>query len=76
MTPRLTILVPAFNEAHRLPAGMERFAAAVAHGAVDVEATEVVVIDDGSTDGTCRDRPIVPGPPPAPSGHHPAGQPG
>ncbi len=52
MTPRLTILVPAFNEAPRLPAGMERFAAAVAEGAIDVEDTEVMVIDDGSTDGT------------------------
>jgi hypothetical protein len=52
MTPRLTILVPAYNEATRLPAGMERFAAAVADGAVDVEDTEVVIIDDGSTDGT------------------------
>jgi len=52
MTPRLTILVPAFNEATRLPAGMERFAAAVADGAVDIGDTEVVVIDDGSTDGT------------------------
>ncbi len=31
---------------------MERFAAAVAEGAIDVEATEVVVVDDGSTDGT------------------------
>jgi hypothetical protein len=52
MTPRLTILVPAFNEAARLPAGMARFAAAVADGAVDVDDTEVVVVDDGSTDDT------------------------
>ena len=52
MTPRLTIVVPAFNEAHRLPAGMERFAAAVDDGAVDLDVTEVVLIDDGSTDGT------------------------
>jgi dolichyl-phosphate beta-glucosyltransferase len=52
MTPRLTIVVPAFNEAHRLTAGMERFAAAVDDGAVDLDVTEVVFIDDGSTDDT------------------------
>ncbi|MGH9081447.1 MAG: dolichyl-phosphate beta-glucosyltransferase [Acidimicrobiales bacterium] len=52
MTPDLTIIVPAFNEAHRLPEGMKRFDAAVAEGAVDLEHTEVVVIDDGSTDTT------------------------
>ena len=52
MAPRLTIIVPAFNEASRLPDGMERFDAAVADGAVDLEETEVVLIDDGSTDDT------------------------
>jgi hypothetical protein len=52
MTPRLTIIVPAFNEAARLPAGMERFDTAVDEGAVDLEHTEVVLIDDGSTDQT------------------------
>jgi glycosyltransferase involved in cell wall biosynthesis len=52
MTFELTIIVPAFNEAPRLPAGMARFHAAVADGAVDLERTEVVVVDDGSTDGT------------------------
>ena len=52
MTPDLTIIVPAFNEARRLPDGMKRFDAAVAEGAVDVTRTEVVVVDDGSTDGT------------------------
>jgi dolichyl-phosphate beta-glucosyltransferase len=54
MTPELTIIVPAFNEAHRLPGGMERFEAAVADGAVDVKRTEVVLVDDGSTDTTAR----------------------
>ncbi len=54
MTLDLTIVVPAFNEAHRLPDGMDRFAAAVAEGAVDLKRTEVVVIDDGSTDTTAR----------------------
>jgi hypothetical protein len=52
MTPRLTIIVPAFNEADRLPAGMGRFDAAVADGAVRLDETEVVLIDDGSTDET------------------------
>ncbi len=52
MAPRLTIIVPAFNEAARLPAGMRRFDTAVAEGAVDLEETEVVLIDDGSTDET------------------------
>jgi hypothetical protein len=52
MTPDLTIIVPAFNEARRLPAGMARFRAAVADGAIDLTRTEVVLIDDGSTDGT------------------------
>jgi hypothetical protein len=54
MTLRLTILVPAFNEANRLPAGLDRLDAAVADGAVDVEETEVVVVDDGSTDATAE----------------------
>ena len=52
MTPRLTIIVPAYNEAHRLGAGMRRLEAAAAAGAVDLEHTRVVVVDDGSTDGT------------------------
>jgi hypothetical protein len=52
MRPELTIVVPAFNEAHRLGDGMRRFDAAVADGAVDVKRTEVLVIDDGSTDQT------------------------
>jgi hypothetical protein len=49
---QLTIVVPAFNEAHRLGAGMRRFEAAVSAGAVDLERTEVVVVDDGSSDKT------------------------
>ncbi len=52
MAPRLSIVVPAYNEAHRLGEGMRRFGAAVASGAVDLEQTELVVVDDGSTDGT------------------------
>jgi hypothetical protein len=52
MAPELTIIVPAFNEATRLGDGMRRFDAAVATGAIDVETTEIVVVDDGSTDAT------------------------
>ena len=48
----LTIVIPAFNEAHRLGAGMERFDAAVAAGAIDLDRTELIVVDDGSTDAT------------------------
>ncbi len=52
MTLQLTIVVPAFNEASRLAAGMRRFDAAVTAGAIDLERTELVLVDDGSTDGT------------------------
>jgi glycosyltransferase involved in cell wall biosynthesis len=52
MTHELTIVVPAFNEAHRLEEGMGRFDDAVSAGAVDLDRTEVVVVDDGSTDRT------------------------
>jgi dolichyl-phosphate beta-glucosyltransferase len=52
MTLQLTIVVPAFDEAHRLAEGMRRLDAAAAAGAVDVDRTEVVVVDDGSTDDT------------------------
>src|ERR1019366_5918954 len=52
MTLDLSIIVPAFNEAPRLAEGMRRFETAVAEGAVDVGRTEVLFVDDGSTDGT------------------------
>ena len=48
----LTIIVPAYNEAHRLGEGMKRFDAAVGDGAIDLEHTEVLVVDDGSRDDT------------------------
>lgn len=50
--PALSIVVPAFNEADRLPEGMARFRDAVEAGAVDTSQTELVLVDDGSTDGT------------------------
>lgn len=50
--PALTIVVPAFNESARLEVGMRRLQAAVDSGDVDPATTELVVVDDGSTDGT------------------------
>jgi dolichyl-phosphate beta-glucosyltransferase len=49
---RLSVVVPAFNEAHRLGEGFERFRSAVRAGAVDIECTELIVVDDGSDDDT------------------------
>ena len=49
---RLTIIVPAFNEAGRLPEGFQRFDAAIADGSIDPSRTELIIVDDGSTDET------------------------
>jgi dolichyl-phosphate beta-glucosyltransferase len=47
----LSIVVPAFNEVQRLPATLDALATHLApHGA----AAEILVVDDGSTDGTHR----------------------
>jgi glycosyltransferase involved in cell wall biosynthesis len=47
--PKLSIVIPAFNEEKRLPATLERIAGYInASG----RATEVIVVDDGSEDGT------------------------
>jgi dolichyl-phosphate beta-glucosyltransferase len=48
----LSIVVPAYNEAHRLHDAFERFRFAVRAGAVDLDHTEVIVVDDGSDDDT------------------------
>lgn len=50
----LTIVIPAFNEATRLVRSASRLRDAVASGAVDPGVTEVIVVDDGSTDDTGR----------------------
>jgi hypothetical protein len=54
----LSLVIPAYNEEARLPAGMARLDRAVAIGSIDPATTEFVVVDDGSTDatsGTARD---------------------
>ncbi|HEX4220465.1 MAG TPA: glycosyltransferase [Acidimicrobiales bacterium] len=48
----MSVIVPAYNEAHRLQDAFERFRFAVRAGAVDLDRTEVIVVDDGSDDDT------------------------
>ena len=50
--PALTLVVPTYNEAGRLSHGVERLFSAAAEGAVDLLRTQVLIVDDGSTDGT------------------------
>lgn len=47
--PHLSIVIPAYNEAHRLPASLERLRAYVE---MRSDRVEVIVVDDGSSDGT------------------------
>ncbi|PYN38299.1 MAG: glycosyl transferase family 2 [Candidatus Rokuibacteriota bacterium] len=49
MTPRWSVVIPAFNEAERLPPFLEKV---VAYFEGRDEPYEVIVVDDGSTDGT------------------------
>ena len=49
MTPRWSVVIPAFNEAQRLPPFLEKV---VAYFEGRDEPYEVIVADDGSTDGT------------------------
>jgi dolichyl-phosphate beta-glucosyltransferase len=49
---RLSIVIPAFNEESRLKYGLARFDAAVVEGAADMDETELIIVDDGSSDRT------------------------
>lgn len=49
----LSIVVPAYDEEQRLPASLARIAAWVG-GRTPALSTEVLVVDDGSADGTAR----------------------
>ncbi len=49
MTPELSIIIPAFNEASRLPPTLDAIRQYVLRAG---GSAEVVVVDDGSTDGT------------------------
>ena len=47
--PPLSVVIPAFNEAHRLPATLARVGE---HLAAQGRPHEILVVDDGSSDGT------------------------
>ncbi len=51
-TPSFTLVVPTYNEAARLDDGIARLRDAEQRGAVDLSTTELVFVDDGSTDDT------------------------
>jgi dolichyl-phosphate beta-glucosyltransferase len=53
-SPRLTVIVPAFNEAARLSARADRFHVAVEEGVLSPSDMELIIVDDGSTDDTGR----------------------
>jgi dolichyl-phosphate beta-glucosyltransferase len=48
----ISIIIPAYNEEKRLPATLEKILAYL--GRTDWGFTEILVVDDGSADGTCR----------------------
>jgi len=50
-SPKLSIVIPSFNEEPRLPATLERIASYIHSSGRE---TEVIVVDDGSADGTVR----------------------
>lgn len=49
MPPQLSVVIPAYNEAHRLGATLDRVTAYLDQRGLE---HEVLVVDDGSTDGT------------------------
>jgi dolichyl-phosphate beta-glucosyltransferase len=51
MTPEISIVIPAFNEALRLPATLDRVERYLAAAGTPAE---VIVVDDGSRDGTAE----------------------
>lgn len=50
--PSLSIVIPAYNEADRLPPTLASIAAFFATARDDLDLHDVIVVDDGSTDGT------------------------
>jgi glycosyltransferase involved in cell wall biosynthesis len=52
LAPSLSLVVPTFNEAERLEDGLGRLRGAASEGALNLDATELLLVDDGSSDDT------------------------
>jgi len=53
-SPELSIIIPAYNEESRLPRALATIRDYLASQGMTGERAEVIVVDDGSTDGTAR----------------------
>ena len=51
-SPELSIIIPAYNEESRLPRALATIRDYLASQGMTGERAEVIVVDDGSTDGT------------------------
>ena len=54
LAPDLSIIIPAFNEEKRLPRALGLLRNYFASAKVSAGEIEILVVDDGSTDGTAR----------------------
>jgi dolichyl-phosphate beta-glucosyltransferase len=52
--PEISIIIPAYNEEARLPRTLKRILDFAASRGIGPDQMEIVVVDDGSTDGTAR----------------------
>jgi glycosyltransferase involved in cell wall biosynthesis len=52
--PKLSIIIPAFNEEKRLPRTLARIRDHFTRQGENLAEIEIIVVDDGSTDGTAR----------------------
>src|SRR5262245_1183832 len=52
ISPSISIVIPAYNESRRLPATLQQIATYIEQATIPV--LEIIVVDDGSTDGTAE----------------------
>jgi dolichyl-phosphate beta-glucosyltransferase len=52
--PELSIIIPAYNEESRLPRAFERIRSYLSSRGLTENKVEILVVDDGSSDGTAR----------------------